>query len=207
LKTVDELYSAFITGFCNDFSGLTFATILADGSTEVKTAGSTSKGVEAEIAIRPWRGFEIAGSGTYLLAKYKDYDLSPALRPDGAPDNRNGKQVIRQPKTQFRVTPSYRFNGDWGSLKVFATYTHVGERFSDAQNLQFLPKYHTIDAGLVAHLDSGIELRLTGTNLTNSIGVTEGNPRSLGAGAAPTGTLLYRPIFGRTLEASVGFNF
>ncbi len=206
-KTNTKLYSAYVTGFYNDFSGLVFTTILGNGTTETQVAGSTSKGVEAELAVRPFPGFEVAGTGNYLVAKYKNYDLSPALRPDGTLDNRNGKTVIRQPKTQFRLTPSYRFDTGLGSVKLFATYAYVGERFSDAQNLQFLPKYSTIDAGVVAHFNSGIDLRLTGTNLTNSIGVTEGNPRALGSGAAPTGTLLYRPIFGRAFEVSVGFNF
>jgi hypothetical protein len=62
------------------------------------------------------------------------------------------------------------------SLYRVLTYCEPLSERRFTQNLKFLPKYHPIDAGLVDHLDSGIEVRLNGTKLTNSIGVSEGNP-------------------------------
>ncbi|HMC16203.1 MAG TPA: TonB-dependent receptor [Albitalea sp.] len=198
LKTKTDLYSAYLTGFYNKFSGLNFLTILATGPV-TQNAGSSSKGIEAEVSIKPFAGFELAATGNYLKAHYTDYDVAPG-------DNRTGNQVIRQPKLQFRLTPSYQFATALGSVKAFATYSYIGVRFSDTQNTQILPKYHTLDAGVVAHLNNGIDLRLTGTNLTNTIGITEGNTRVLGA-ATTDGVFLGRPIFGRAFELSVGFNF
>jgi outer membrane receptor protein involved in Fe transport len=195
LKTNTKLYSAFLTGFYNTFSGLSFQQILASGVTVNSIGGSDAKGLEAEVAVRPLAGLELALSGDYLDAKYKDFG-----------DN-TGNRVQRQPKLQFRFTPSYRFNTEMGSFKVFATYTHIGERFNDVQNLQILPKFNTLDAGLVAHLDNGIDVRLTGRNLTNEIGITEGNTRVTTSGIGSNGVFLGRPIFGRSYELSVGFNF
>ena len=194
LKTHNKLYSAFITGFYNTFEGLSFQQILSSGVTVNSIGGSKSKGVEAELSVRPLKGLEIALSGNVLDAKYVDFGAN------------SGNRVQRQPKMQFRLTPSYRFDTPLGNMKVYATYSHIGERYADQQNAQILPKYHTLDAGLVAHLNNGIDVRLTGTNLTNTIGITEGNTRVIG-GATTNGVFMGRPIFGRAFEVSVGFNF
>lgn len=194
LKTSTKLYSAFLTAFYNTFEGLSFQQILANGTTENRIGGSTSRGLEAELALRPLKGLELALSGNVLDATYKDFG-----------DN-SGKRVQRQPKLQFRFTPSYRFDTGMGSVKVYATYSHIGERFADQENAQILPKYHTLDAGVVAHLNNGIDVRLSGTNLTDTIGITEGNTRVLGQ-ATTNNVFLGRPIFGRAVELSLGFNF
>jgi outer membrane receptor protein involved in Fe transport len=195
LKTNTKLYSAFLTGFYNTFSGLSFQQILASGVTVNSIGGSDAKGIEAEVSVRPLAGLELSLSGDYLDAKYKDFGAN------------TGNRVQRQPKLQFRFTPSYRFNTELGTFKVFATFTHIGERFNDVQNLQILPKFNTLDAGLVAHLGNGIDVRLTGRNLTNTIGITEGNTRITTSGVGANGVFLGRPIFGRSGEISVGFNF
>jgi hypothetical protein len=49
-----------------------------------------------------------------------------------------------------------------------------------------------------------IELRLTGNNLTNEFGLTEGNARIIGGG---NGVVFGRPIFGRSFEASIMYRF
>ncbi|MDL5452863.1 hypothetical protein, partial [Escherichia coli] len=65
----------------------------------------------------------------------------------------SGNRVQRQPKLQFRLTPTYRIPlGDNNDAKIYGTYTQVGERFSDVENQQILPKYHTFDAGVLVSL-------------------------------------------------------
>ena len=44
-------------------------------------------------------------------------------------------------------------------FKVYATWTHVGDRFGDHANLQTLPAYNTLDLGAVAHFANGIDVR------------------------------------------------
>ncbi|HEV8314782.1 MAG TPA: TonB-dependent receptor, partial [Burkholderiaceae bacterium] len=119
----------------------------------------------------------------------------------------DGHEIERQPKLQYRFTPSYRLPIDWATLRAFTTYSFVGERWANAGNTVKLPSYSTIDAGLVASFDDGIEVRLTGTNLTNTIGLTEGNFRAPNAAPGPDGAILARPLFGRAFELSVGFAF
>ena len=81
----------------------------------------------------------------------------------------------------------------------------MGERFSDVENQQILPKYHTFDAGVLFSLNDKVEIRVAGTNLTNELGLTEGNARIVGAGSG--GTVFARPIFGRAWEASILYRF
>lgn len=194
VKTATKLYTAFVTGFYNTFKGLSFQQILANGTTVNSIGGSDAKGLEAELAVRPLHGLEFALTGDWLDAKYKDFGAD------------TGHRVQRQPKVQFRFTPSYRLDTALATVKLYTTYSYIGERFADQQNQQILPKYHTLDAGVVAHMNNGIDVRLSGTNLTNEIGITEGNTRVLG-NATTDGVFMGRPIFGRAYELSVGFTF
>jgi outer membrane receptor protein involved in Fe transport len=196
-KTVGSLYSAYVTAFHTDFKGLPFSQILADGRQVTDIAGSSGNGVEFELAVRPIQNFQVQFTGDWQDSSYKDF-------PVGSASGTNGNQVQRQPKLQFRLTPSYRIPMDWGSAKLFATYTHIGDRWSDTQNQQLLPGYKTLDAGVLVQFGDKVELRLTGTNLTNEFGLTEGNARIIGSGG---GVVFGRPIFGRAYEASLMYRF
>ena len=115
----------------------------------------------------------------------------------------------RQPRLQFRLTPQYDMPLDWADLRVFMTYTHVGLRYSDIANQQVLPAYYTLDAGIVAELGKNFEIRLQGSNLTNQIGLTEGNARiALGTGSGITTNFeMARPIFGREANVQLRYKF
>jgi outer membrane receptor protein involved in Fe transport len=94
----------------------------------------------------------------------------------------------------------------WGEFRVFATYSYIGERFSDPGNTQVLPQYYTLDAGVVAGIGSNFEVRLQGSNLTNQIGLTEGNARVTTAGISG-GFEMARPIFGREGQLQLRYKF
>jgi outer membrane receptor protein involved in Fe transport len=194
LKTVGTMYSAYLTYFHNDFKGVPYQQFLSDGTKIASVGGSKADGVEFELAVRPITDLQITLSGDYQDSTYKDFGTN------------SGNRVQRQPKLQFRLTPTYRIPfGDGNNAKLYATYTSIGERFSDVENQQVLPKYHTFDAGVLVSLGDKVELRVSGNNLTNELGLTEGNARIIGAGAG--GTVFARPIFGRSVEASVLYRF
>ena len=194
VKAGDRDYSFFVTGFYNTFKGQPQQQFLADGRSINFLLASKAYGLEFEGAVRPVKNFELALGGNYAQAEYVDSG------------SYTGKQVQRQPKLQFRVSPSYRVNADWGTAKLFATYAYTGKRFGDVNNLQPLPAYHTLDAGVVANIDD-FEIRLTGTNLTNRIGITEGNARVIGSGTTAQGVFIGRPIFGRSVQLSLAMHF
>ncbi|MYM37920.1 TonB-dependent receptor [Duganella qianjiadongensis] len=192
-KTATSMYSAYINAFHTEFDGIAFSQVLADGRELHSISGSKGNGVEFELAVRPIENLQLALSGDYQKSEYRD-------NPDTA-----GKTVQRQPKLQFRFTPTYRIPfGDGNSAKLYGTYTSIGERWADQANQQYLPAYHTLDAGVLFSLGEKIEVRLAGTNLGNTLGLTEGNSRLTTGG---TGPINARPLFGRTWEASLLYRF
>lgn len=196
LKSVGSFYSAYLTAFHTEFTGLPFSQILDDRIIN-SLGGASGNGLEFEVAVRPMKNLQISLTGDYQDSTYKDF---PANSEAGT----NGNQVQRQPKFQARLTPSYRIPMAWGDVKLHATYTHIGDRWSDTQNKQLLPGYKTIDAGVLVSVGEKWEFRVTGNNLTNEFGLTEGNARIIGGGS---GVVFGRPIFGRSYEASLMYRF
>jgi iron complex outermembrane receptor protein len=195
-KTVGSMYSAYITAFHTNFSGLPFSQILSNGSIVNALGGSSGNGLEFEVAVRPIKNLQVALTGNYQDSSYEDFTGADAVK--------NGNQVQRQPKFQARLTPSYRIPMSWGEIKLHATYTTIGDRWSDPENKQLLPGYQTIDAGILVGVGEKLEFRLTGNNLTNEFGLTEGNARIIGNSA---GVVFGRPIFGRSFQASMMYRF
>lgn len=192
LKTVGQYYSAYVNAFYTDFTGISFQQITT-GAVLNSVSGSRGHGVEFEVAVRPLTNLQLSLTGNYQESKYRD---NPAIA---------GNDVQRQPKLQFRFTPTYRIPLGDNELKLYGTYTQIGDRWADQANLSYLPSYHTFDAGVLASIGRNWEVRLAATNLTNELGLTEGNSRL--TGAQSSGPINARPIFGRAVEASLLYRF
>jgi iron complex outermembrane receptor protein len=191
-KTASPLYSAYVNYFRTDFDGIAFQQILADGTILNSVSGSKGQGVEFELALRPVRDLTLTLTGNWQDSEYKDNPVTA------------GKRVQRQPKLQGRFTPSYRIPMGDNELRLYGTYTYIGDRWADQANLQYLPSYKTFDLGAVYRLGEKIEFRVNGSNLNNELGLTEGNSRLTTGGSGPINA---RPLFGRTWEASVMYRF
>lgn len=199
LKYSTRLLSAYLTVFHNDFSGLT-TTVITNGAPIASIGGARTTGVELEGAVNPIGGVSIAFNGTYLDAKYQDFFTN-----NGA-TNLTGNTVQRQPRWQWRVSPSYQ--ADFGTDNQATIYTsigYIGDRFSDVQNAQLLPSFVKWDAGVTVGLGKRIQFQASVDNITNTIGLTEGNPRTIGAQGS--GAILARPILGRSARFSIGYKF
>ncbi|MFT4047708.1 MAG: TonB-dependent receptor [Solimonas sp.] len=204
LKNIRRAYDVAATLFFNDFDGQTYTQDYVDPdtseeSTRTAIAGSRTYGLELEGGVRPLRGLEVRFDGTWLHGRFRDI-------VDGASSGvQNGNKILRQPSTQYRIVPSYQFSLANADLTVFGTYSYVGRRFSDIANLQPLPSYETVDLG--ATLDIGnFSVQLVGTNVTNELALTEGNPRVSGSGNVDN-VVLGRAIFGREYQLSLRYRF
>ncbi|MEA9676573.1 TonB-dependent receptor [Xanthomonas campestris] len=193
LKSGASNYDLYLTAFYNTFKNSPFQAFLANGDNFTAVGDSRARGLEVEGAIRPFGGFELAGTGVWLDAKYRNYREF------------TGNQVMRQPKRQFRVTPSYYWMLPFGDLKVFATYSYIGDRFADLANSQRLPSYDMVDIGANLHVGDHWEVTASGSNLTDTLGLTEGNVRV--PGAATGGVFMGRPIAGRQYQMSVAYRW
>ncbi|WP_115005984.1 TonB-dependent receptor [Xanthomonas campestris] len=193
LKSGASNYDLYLTAFYNTFKNSPFQAFLANGENFTAVGDSRARGLEVEGAIRPFGGFELAGTGVWLDAKYRNYREF------------TGNQVMRQPKRQFRVTPSYYWMLPFGDLKVFATYSYIGDRFADLANRQRLPSYDMVDIGANLHVGDHWEVTASGSNVTDALGLTEGNVRV--PGAATGGVFMGRPIAGRQYQMSVAYRW
>ena len=101
------------------------------------------------------------------------------------------------------------FNLFNNKLRLQAAYEHQGERYVDTANSVRLPSYYAINASARYELTPELSLFLYGDNLTNSLGLTEGNPRAgeLQSGDAGANTFLARPLLGRAYRFAIMFRF
>jgi len=198
----DTIY-ADVDVFHRTFSGVPFQQFvtLPDGSLEslVFSYGVISTGLDYIARWQPIEHLSFSITGNWQDSTYTDI-------PAGSSAGADGNVLQRQPRFQTRFTPAYDVPMNWGDLRFFLTYSYIGLRYSDPGNAQVLPSFQTLDAGIVAKINKHFEIRLQGTNLTNTLGVTEQDARAAsGTSGATGGFALGRPIFGR--EENLGFKY
>ena len=181
------------------------------------TYGSTARGGRivgsvnpfADFDLQPVKDFKIAVNAEYEKAHYKGangcffyQDITGATVCGSV----NGVQLARLPNFQIRVTPSDKQDFPWGSVTEYLTYEHVGQHYQDNTGLNPLGSYYDLAAGIVGEIGDNWEIRLAGTNLTNQIGLTEGNAR-FGGNTAQGGVNMGRSILGREGSIELKYKF
>ncbi|MBA2934003.1 TonB-dependent receptor [Sphingomonas sp. CGMCC 1.13654] len=198
IKLSTRPLSLYATLFHNNFRGLA-TTVITDGAPLASIGGARATGVELEGVWRPKKPISVTFSGTWLDAHYRHF-----YTDDGLTDL-TGNRVQRQPEWQWRVTPAWDFTIGGRKASLSTTISYMGDRWSDVQNAQLLPRFWKWDAGLSLDMTPRLRLQATADNITNAIGLTEGNPRMLGAQG--TGAIFARPILGRSVELSARYGF
>ncbi len=169
------------------------------------TYGSTSTGGRLDGSVTPFAAsstpalstFRITVNGIYERAYYTGFVgcyLYENINEIETCGTANGNQLARLPHYQLRVTPSDTQEFNWGTLSEQVTYENIGKRFQDDTNLTLLPSYYDLAAGIDAMIGEHFELRVLGSNLTNQLGLTEGNARFGG------NTIQQNVGFGRSIE-------
>ncbi|CAM5242627.1 TonB-dependent receptor [Rhodanobacter lindaniclasticus] len=212
-KYQSDFVYADISVYHRQFSGLTYQPTNNQGVPVGAQAlyGSDSKGINLSGAITPFKNFKVQVVANYLDGHYS-HNNSCFLYTDLASGTTrcvtvNGKQLQRQPKVRYMLTPSYRLPFAWGDVTAFVTYTHVGAHTQDQSGLQQLGSYDTLDFGIVANVQQNWQIRLQGTNMTNELGLTESNSRIFGSAAGTDGVILARPLEGREVNMTVKYLF
>ena len=195
LKVSTRLVSAYLTAFYNEFEGLE-STVIIDGAPTPESGGANAKGIELEGEVRPTTGLSLGFAATYLNADYVNFFSQAGTV------NNDGNQVLRQPKWAWRLTPAYEIPiGSDGKVSLFSTIAFVGDRFADVENLQPLPSYYKVDAGVIYDVNERLQFSVTGDNLFDEIALTEGNPRLKGATTGAS-VISGRPLLGRSVPNS-----
>jgi outer membrane receptor protein involved in Fe transport len=196
-KTSLDVVVLFATLFQTKFDNVPFQDILANGTTVVRRAATRTRGIEIEGEVQPLDALDVRFSATFQDPKYQNFS--------GAVLDNTGNRIRRIPKTIARVTPTWHFMDRRGQL--YFTYSYFGARFANDENTIELPKYSKLDAGVIFDVNNSLSFQVSGDNLTDEVGLTEGNPRT-DLGAAGVGALyMARPLFGRSFQGSVTFRF
>ena len=198
-----SLYAS-IDAFHRLFFGVPFQAFLGNGTQVTATYGATSWGTDFQAEWFPLERLSLGITGDWQHSVYTHFSSFAGLGT--ASFDNDGNILQRQPRLQVRFTPQYTIPVSWGELRVFATVSHIDLRYSDTENTQVLPPYTTLDAGVVADIGASFQLRLQGTNLTDALGLTEGNSRTLTSGIS-TGVEMARPIFGREVQGQLKYVF
>ncbi|MDX2369155.1 MAG: TonB-dependent receptor [Colwellia sp.] len=155
-----------------------------------------TRGIEFDFNTNITENLSISGLGVWQKA------VLSGIPADANESIYNGNQITRTPELQLRISPHYQLD----KIALFLTYAYVGQRYSDIANNFELPAYSVLDFGMTYQLSKKITLTLQGKNVTNSMGLTEGNPRNAIAHSDST-NFYARAIFGRSVLVSAEVNF
>ena len=211
-KLSTEMVSLYATAFYTAFDSYGFGERVFNpvtGGYDQRTefTGTTTYGVELEGAVRPVDWFDVSFSATWQDAEFDDFTFTELV--GGAPVQRDfsGNKLLRVPETSFRISPALNLIDD--RLRIEFDVQHFGKRYADAANSVSLPAYTLLNLNIRFDVSEQLSLFAYGTNLTNEIGLTEGNPRSGQFVSGDAGARFYtaRPELGRALRAAVLYRF
>ncbi|MCF6269287.1 MAG: TonB-dependent receptor [Melioribacteraceae bacterium] len=188
IKYEQDIFSLFITGFFNTvdvFDGGVGSAWEA-ASLKTRTFGAEVDG-----------GLSVGALKVKLLGTFQNGEITESPK---APET-VGNSIWRQPDLQLRLAPSYNFQlGNNINASVYGAIRYVGARWNDRGNTYQLDPYSKIDLGVNLSTLSGLTFNLSGDNITDSEGLTEGDPRDP---LAKNG----RAIFGRSFKFSITVDF
>lgn len=179
--------------FYSTLKNLSFTDVFSNGSSENTFADTENYGVELEGFARFFNNLvEVSFNGTIQNPKYTGLSGSSLLE---------GNTVRRMPKLYFNISPAVNITKEW---RTYVSYNYYGERFQDQLNVQTLPAFGEFGAGTSYQLGK-IRFAVDGTNILNTIGITEGDPRA--GSPSGDGTIMARPIMGAAVRASITLDF
>lgn len=229
LKVQRERFSAYLTGFYSKFDSQSFSETRYDQATNsyvstTQFGASRAFGFELEATVRPVPMFDAQFAATVQNSEVQDLVFNQSVAKVGGacplPTDTvtaganclrrfdfDGNQQVRTPKVSVRVTPGVNLLD--GRLRAEVDLQYFGKRFSDLANLTVIPDYVLVNAQVRFNVTDNITLYAYGTNLTNEIGLTEGNPRAGQFISSEAGAQYYlaRPELGRTYRAAVLYRF
>jgi outer membrane receptor protein involved in Fe transport len=212
IKFQSDLFDAYATVFNTKFENVrftdnVFSTITNSFTTRVGYADTKTYGVEIEGMVRPRDWADLSVALSWQNPEYENFTFTQNVGGTPVTVSFNGKQLIRVPKIGLRAVPGLNLMD--GKIRLEAPIEYYSKRYADTANSQSLPAYTVLNLNARWSLTDTLTLALAGANLTNEIGLTEGNPRAgqFISGDAGARYYLARPILGRTWRISASYSF
>ncbi|HEX4583321.1 MAG TPA: TonB-dependent receptor [Burkholderiaceae bacterium] len=191
-----------VTGFHTKFknSFYQFPDPQNQANLDTFVADMDTDGVELDLDYRPVRSFDLNAFGVYQTPTLSGVSLNGAPAPQY-----DGLTPQHTPRKLFTITPQYFFPGERGEF--YLRYKYIGQFFADSGDGLSIPGYGVFTLGSIVNLTPKLQLNLSVDNLTNVIGLTEGNPRQGATQAVVNGYFYGRSITGRNAYASLTYRF
>jgi outer membrane receptor protein involved in Fe transport len=195
-------FQASLTAFRTVFKDFLFSRQPAGAPREVFfTSDIDVYGGEFDVRWTPLDWFRIQANGVIQDSKLNIRDDQGT----GFAASFDGNAPERTPPVNITVTPSILLPDDRG--EIYVTYRRIGRIYSDLANSIRLPGYGVLSAGVLYNLGEKTRLAVSVDNITNTIGLTEGNPRAGFIENTGSDYFFARPILGRNAIASVTVDF
>lgn len=141
-------------------------------------------GVDFDATYRPkfeiFDAFSLNVKATFQQAKLHDVVLGQfvngQITEPLAASQYDGNYVQRTPQLMYAVQPTYDFPNHWGA--VYVRYEYTGKIYADVGNGLSLPGYGVLSVGTNVNFTDRINLNFSVYNVTDKLGLTEGNPNS-----------------------------
>lgn len=161
-------------------------------------ANSTTLGLEMEATFASSAGWGLELIATLQKPRLHDFSFTA----NGVMQDFDGNHVRRIPQVLAEIKPYFKRAG----IQFTVNLRYVGARFADDANEVVLPAYAELHAG-AAYSFPRLTLSLHAANLTNAVGLTEGNPRIGQVIGVRQNIYLARPILGRAITFATTYSF
>lgn len=211
LRYQNESLQTSMTLFRSEYSDFSYETGTRGTPDFVRASGAFDiTGVEVDLS---WQALEQLRFD--VVGMFQTGGLSELTYQEGNEDELgdllsrvDDLEPPRSPQQTYTISASYLLPDDIG--EVYLSSQYIGDRFSDTGNSITLPAYRTFDAGAIWFINDDLTFNINVNNLTDEIGLTEGNPRD-GFIERPDGgdsdVFLARSIPGRNIVFSLTYDF
>jgi iron complex outermembrane recepter protein len=206
---------AVVTGFHTTFNDQNYAYIQPDNLAVQGsfTADLRINGVDVDATYRPpfpgFQAFSLNVKATYQQSKLQNVFLGELVNGQtvnsAAASQYDGNIVQRTPQIMYSIQPTYDIPDLWGA--VYLRYEYTGKIYPDAGNGFSLPGYGVLSVGANVNFTPKLNLNLNVYNVTNQLGLTEGNPNSGVTQKVVNGYFYGRGITGPNALVSLTYKF
>jgi len=175
-------------------------------------ADSDTNGVDLDATYRPefepLHAFSLHAQATYQNPTFSNVSTGTITINNvniSAEANAfyDGKTPGRTPDVMYTITPQYDLPDHRGLF--YLRYKYIGRIFADNGNAVALPGYGVLSVGAIYNLTEKASLNVSVDNVTNELGLTEGNPRQGFTQSIVNGYFYGRGIVGPTALVSLTY--
>lgn len=176
-------------------------------------ANSITNGVDLDATYRPtfdlFNAFSLNVKATYQKPKLSDVFLGELVAGltvnSAAATQYDGNVPERTPQLMYSIQPTYDFPNGLGA--VYLRYEYTGKIYTDAGNGLALPGYGVLSVGANVNFTPKLNLNVNVYNVTNQLGLTEGNPNSGVTQTVVNGFFYGRGIVGPNAQVALTYKF